>query len=925
VKQNHPLPDTVKKAAMLERDLAQKALADLDWKSAWLRFKQLLIQLSSCRSNPDCDELLVPNALIFSTLCFVLGKGFMDSASYLAKGIAAAERFGDRRSRALMIMHLGRIYYFAHRRQEALELFAEGKLEVEKLGDEDMLSRSAEFLGFYFHIQGLFVDALPHFERAAQIYESARKGVAINPSGPMWLAYCYAYLGRFHQAIGTLDYYRRLALERSDQSLATTMRSVLGIVLLMVNNKEEALYHLTGAWQEAIKTKNDLAYYLALMALSHCQLLNGHPHEAWEALSNIVKYGKKAGLIRQYSSPIVLEYLYEFRRLGMKPIPDLSYHEEIKRHLQEANIHLRGVAYRLRAIDANSKNEDQSSIEADLQTSENFLQRSGDPIQLAKTRLELARLKLKQNDNEKAREYTQRAWYGFSGYGDVFFPDDLRHLLAVDNTGRTYQEGREELAEKFLSMIQELAPSSDLDVLMAKAVKVTNRFFGAERGGIFWFRRRNEENPIFRGSYNLTQSEVSSEEFRFNLSLVVKAFQEKQPRVVRLDDEGYRNHKVRAILCVPFETADQARGVLYHDNSYVKDCFEFLEKDMLTRLGSSLSCYVNRIYEFSRSLEQSVTERAPLPKYPHHLHIFAKSRVMRKVLELADRIAVSDSTVLILGETGVGKELLAYRIYHMSRRNEGPFVVVDLTSIPENLVENELFGHEKGAFTGAERRKPGRLEIAHGGTLFFDEIGEIPKSTQGKLLRVIQEKTLVRLGGIQAISSDFRLVAATNRDLAAEVAQGNFREDLYYRLNIVPISIPPLRERLEDVPLLARHFLEKYAAKHNRPLPKLTPEDEAKLMDYKWPGNVRELQNTVERAVILSSAGNFELDLPAGKKANSGQFYSDHPSLDEFQRRYIQYVVGKTGGKIGGPYGAAEFLGMKRTTLQKRMRKLGLS
>jgi transcriptional regulator with GAF, ATPase, and Fis domain len=923
--QNHPYLNQVKEAAFLERDLAQKALNGLDLELAWSRLKQVLTRISSCNSEPGCDELLVSTTLEFSNLCFALGKGFTDSVSYLKTAKTAAERLGDRRSRSLIIMHLGRFYYFAKRRHEALALFAEGKSEVEDLGDEDILSRSAEFLGFYFHIQGLFVDALPHFERAAQIYESCEKGMAVNPSGPMWLAYCYAYLGRFHQAIGTLDYYRRLALERSNQSLATTMRAVLGIVLLMIKKKEEALYHLTGAWQEAIKIKNDLAYYFAMGNLSYYQLLDGHPHDAWETLAKNISHGKKAGLIRQYASPLALEHLYEFNRLGLKPIPDLNYHEEIQRHLQEPNIHLRGVAHRLRAMDAASRDEAPSLIEAELRTSENLLERSGDPIQLAKTRLELACLKLKKNDKEKARYYAQKAWYGFSGYGDVFFPDNLRYLLTVKNPDQANQESRKELTEKFMFMIQELAPSADLDILMARAVAATNRFFGAERGGLFWLsRQKNKENPIFRGSYNLTQSEVFSEEFKSNLALVVKAFMEKQPHVVRLDSEGYWPHKVRAILCVPFETAGQTRGVLYHDNSYVKDCFDFLEKPMLTRFGNCLSAFIDRIHEFSQRLEQSAAERIHLSGYPDSPNILAKSRVMKKILELADRVASSDSTILILGETGVGKELLAQRIHHMSRRNEGPFVIVDLTTLPENLVESELFGYEKGAFTGAERRKAGRLELAHGGTLFIDEVGETPKSVQVKLLRVLQEKSLVRLGGTQTISSDFRLVAATNRDLAAEVTLGRFREDLFYRLNVVPIFLPPLRERLEDVPLMARHFIVKYAAKYNRPLLDLTPEDEAKLMDYQWPGNVRELQNIIERAVILSTAEDLELDLPSRKNRNLGQFYSDHPSLDELQRRYIRYALEKTEGKIGGLGGAAEFLGIKRTTLQKRMKKLGL-
>jgi transcriptional regulator with GAF, ATPase, and Fis domain len=251
-------------------------------------------------------------------------------------------------------------------------------------------------------------------------------------------------------------------------------------------------------------------------------------------------------------------------------------------------------------------------------------------------------------------------------------------------------------------------------------------------------------------------------------------------------------------------------------------------------------------------------------------------------------------------------------------------VVVDPNTIPEALIESELFGHEKGAFTGAERQKPGRLELAHRGTLFIDEVGEIPKSVQVKLLRALEERSLVRIGGTQTLYSDFRLLVATNRDLAEEVAVGRFREDLYYRINVVPIDIPPLRERIDDIPLLSRHFLALYASKNGRPVYELTSQDEARLMEYSWPGNVRELQNVIERSVLLTDGQRLKLNLPTQAKKSSASLFADHLTLEELQRRYIRYVLDKTNGKISGPKGAAGLLGMKRTSLYNRMKKLGI-
>jgi transcriptional regulator with GAF, ATPase, and Fis domain len=292
---------------------------------------------------------------------------------------------------------------------------------------------------------------------------------------------------------------------------------------------------------------------------------------------------------------------------------------------------------------------------------------------------------------------------------------------------------------------------------------------------------------------------------------------------------------------------------------------------------------------------------------------------------MADQAAATDTTVLILGETGTGKGLFAKWVHEKSPRADGPFIVVDCTTIPENLFESELFGYEKGAFTGADRQKLGRIELAHEGTLFLDEIGELPLGVQTKLLKAIEEKTFVRIGGGRPIKSDFRLIVATNRNLKAEVAAGRFREDLYYRLHVFPISIPPLRERDRDIAELARHFVRLYAKEYGRPDLAISKHDENMLMKYTWPGNVRELQNVIERAVILSKGGEFHIPLsPSGPKQETGSPFDEMPTLDELQRKYIQHVLDNTRGRISGPGGATEILGMKRTSLYSRMKALGM-
>ena len=303
--------------------------------------------------------------------------------------------------------------------------------------------------------------------------------------------------------------------------------------------------------------------------------------------------------------------------------------------------------------------------------------------------------------------------------------------------------------------------------------------------------------------------------------------------------------------------------------------------------------------------------------------IVTESREFRAVLDTVAQVASTNATVLILGETGTGKEVIARAIHGESARKERPLVKVNCASLPANLIESELFGHEKGSFTGANARRIGRFELADGGTLFLDEIAELPPELQPKLLRVLQEGEFERLGGSRTISVDVRVMAATNRDLAKEIAHGNFREDLYYRLNVFPIRCPPLRERINDIPILAHHFLGMFAAKTGKTITTIPDDVMAALTAYGWPGNVRELENIIERAVIISRGTALEL----GDWFHSGEASSSAAAtetLEEHERRYITKILKRTGWKVRGTNGAATILDIKPTTLEARMIKLGI-
>lgn len=336
-----------------------------------------------------------------------------------------------------------------------------------------------------------------------------------------------------------------------------------------------------------------------------------------------------------------------------------------------------------------------------------------------------------------------------------------------------------------------------------------------------------------------------------------------------------------------------------------------LSKEKVVRLSDNLAQQNQYLQEELRE-ERNFTD------------IIGHSDAIHKVFVKATQVAPTASTVLVTGETGTGKELVAHAIHDLSTRANKPFIKVNMASLPENLIESELFGHEKGSFTGALAQKKGKFEIANGGTLFLDEIGEMPLSLQAKLLRVLQEQEIERVGGVKTIPLDVRIVAATNRNLVTEVQEKRFREDLYYRLNVFPIHLPPLRERREDIKELVEYFVDKFSKKLGRPRFDIDQIALQEYTTYSWPGNIRELEHLVEKSMILSG-DVLELASPAPASTNPAiALDGGDLTLDEVQKNYISKVLEMTKGKIRGDGGAAEKLGLKPTTLESKMKKLGL-
>ncbi len=915
----------------MEIELANNFLKNNNLLQAWEILQQASDRMIYLLEDNNYKKLYIAAILELSNISFILGKGLSQLSKHLHKTHEVAKKLGDLRSHAIINMHLGRLYYFTDRREDALMALSIGIKGAEEFSDEDMLDRSAVFLGLFYFIQGLFKKALPPLERAVKLYESQEKGQPAFPLAIIFFGYTLLYLGEFHRAIGSLDCHWRMSKERSNHTIATTLRMLLGTALYLLKREKEADFHLKEAEKEAQASNNKLSLFFAKGVQSLKSFNSNRPVEAHEFLSRAMKTGIEAGFIRQFSSPWIMEMVYEFEKLGYEPIPDFITFAQIReRAVKENNVHLQGVALRLEAQKKIAENRSKISILNDLKDSEDCLDLSGDRIQLSKTILERARYELARDDIFEARRHIQKAWTTLREYADDYFPEDLKYLLTPEQQEQHSSAPPKESFDRYIELSESIFNINSQNEISSLAILAINRFLRAERGGLFQFQSGNSNsNPNLIASSNLTTNDIEADDFKQSREIIKRAFKKNQAILIRDKKDGLlqSGSTIKAMLCLPIELKNRLQAVLYHDNSYLQDSFDLVNTEMLNKMICHFSRQTTQLWKFfhqQKELQNLTVKKELIKESETGKVLIHKSQAMKSLAKQLSKVAPSDSTILLSGETGVGKEVIAHQIHALSQRHNEPFIIVDATTIPEGLIESELFGHEKGAFTGADRQKIGRLELAHKSSLFIDEIGELPKSIQVKLLRAIQEGTFFRLGGMRTIHSDFRLIAATNRNLAEEVTAGRFREDLYYRLNVIPLRVPPLRERREDIPLFTKYFLNLYAKRYQRSNLTIDSENEKLLQQYNWPGNVRELENIIERATLLSSEDHLEIDLPLNTMKADNHPFAELPTSDDLQRKYIQYVLDRTNGKVSGTDGATAILGLKRSTLVSRMRKLGL-
>ncbi|MCP4756631.1 MAG: GAF domain-containing protein [Proteobacteria bacterium] len=847
------------------------------------------------------------------------------TTAVLEDGLSRAEAMNDKSSQALLKMHLSANLWQRKEPKLSWQHYEQGWAIAQEVDDPRTLRPITIISAYYHNWQGRYRDTVKIFETSVQDVEKFP-----NRMFPLYasttVAASYAAIGQVNQALGMLDAISAHCIQNKRYTIAGYAIQNMGRILLSIGRIEDVYQYFVEREGELEQTDDSRLKRGAVLLQAYTFHLKNENERSVECLKRYLEILEEGNLM-VWPSEYRLALCWA-AELGRYPeIENLSLEKEIELAVDGGNILTKGIGYRYRSLLQKRQGAPPKEVLKSLNQSLRWLKESGSVLSIAETEIEMARAHLSLGDEKKARTAAKKAANTIMAYPDLNFPDDLRFLIKDISLG-------ENLLEEILQLGQDVVTIRSNKDLVKHIVLTINRITGAERGAIFLLEK--ESSPpefVLRAAKNLTAEDINQPDFAASMDIIreVTATGQGVIRKMNLEENiNFNTAYVRSCVCVPMTIKNEIVGVLYHDNRFLSSAFKETDLKMFTYFAALAAIAMDnaRAYDQVQGLNRKLRQEKQYYREQHleSLHFdnfIGESPAIKEVLGKVAQVADTNTTVLIHGETGVGKELIAGNILDLSSRREKPFIRVNCSAFSESLIASELFGHEKGAFTGANERRAGRFELADGGTLFLDEIGDIPMEVQVRLLRVLQNQEFERVGGTKTLHSDFRLITATNQSLQKLVRTGKFREDLYFRLNVFPIHVPPLRKRREDIPLLALYFLKIFAKKTSKPFAKILESEMEKLLKYEWPGNVRELENVIERGVVMSPRSSFRVpELNSGEQASSYQ--NTGTTLAEMEKQHILWALDKTGWKIRGPGGTAELLEIHYSTLRSRMKKHGI-
>ena len=803
-------------------------------------------------------------------------------------------------------------------------------LRLKDACEQEMKNHIACFAGLLYAISGDYPDSLRSHVHQGEPGDWLDRIALFHA---MSISQSAMYLGRYTLAVGTVESARHSAELAGEKTFSLLWLTHLCFLLLRKGDWDDALNHLDFLFSCTHPVENPKIFSSTVRGLALYHYLNGRPGAAYRILRRETENAIAAGSPHSpFVDPYILDMLYDFAKAGYPDIPRYAFRDTLESFLRSPNRQRRGAALRVKALCLRDGKAGQwDAEEADpvslLRQCIGCLAPSQDVRELALARHELANTleSLGRHDEALPLRMLVSESIGRASHAGMS-PLEISILATRDRDSDVFSPGvptvdtrflKEELMDRCHDAFNDVPIRQTLEDNLQRIVNVAQLELKAERAALF--RPSAGGHPVeCAASVNLTRTELQSPSMRDRIAWVADCLSKR------------KGDRERRAVCLSLNVGGRQPWLLYLDTRFGPGFLTQLKKSELGELARLFAAEVRTALRLDDMRQQEIHwqnakfNAVTLQKNTGEAPIIGEG--LKQLAAQVRQVGMTDAAVLFYGETGTGKDVFARQLHLFSQR-KGPFVAVHPACTPEQLFESEFFGHERGAFTGATSQKIGYVEMADGGTLFIDEVGEMPLSMQVKLLRVLQNQRFMRVGGTAEIVSRFRLVAATNRNLRDEVAKGRFREDLFYRLSVVPLRVPPLRERREDIIGLAEAFVETYCQRYGRPPLQLTGAERACLLNYPWPGNVRELKNIIERAVILN-APLLELVSPSRSAASgsaAGAFtIPDFPTIPELEERYLRYVLEQTGGKVCGPDGAEALLRLKRSTIYLKLKKYGI-
>lgn len=888
-------------------------------------FQKVLNDLFNQRGDNE-DRLFIKAAMGYSINSAARYNIASDLES-LKEAKKRSKELNDESSEILLDMHIAKYERFISGFDVALETYKQAFAKAKKSGDYGLMAATTTFSTYFLFWQGRFREVIENYEKSLPDVE--RFPIGSSPLvAAMMVGCCYAMTGQLAQGLGMADTVRGYCLERHDLYLAAHAGINIATIMLSLNRFDDAVHYSRLSLREAETTNNYSVKLVGTLVLALAYYMKGNLEESLRFLRRFLKnkheHGNGIKALLLY--PYLMELCWAIETGALPGLAGLSFETEMNRMLSTKNIFIKGVAHRYQALFAKSRGWPSQKITQLLAASVKLLGESGNHFELSKTQFEFARHYVSMGNHKKAKAAMRIALDALSPTHIDLIPDDLRPLISGQDIQGT---GPYEILDLTIQMVAK----QDDKKLIQQIITTANRIIGAERGAILLLA---EDRKIeVRASKNLTTEHIHHPNFADSRKMIEDVVSSGVGRIFEMDlghDNNLRSEEIiRSSICVPLVLDGRAIGALYHDNRLIGNAFK--ESDLVYLRYCAALCAIDLDRKKAHREIQLLSERHEESKVAFERNdievskfegIVGTSPSLQHVMAQVAQAGKSDSAILILGETGVGKNLVAQEIHRQSRRKDGPFVTVQCSALTESLITSELFGHEKGAFTGATHREIGRFELADKGTLFLDEIGDLSLEVQARLLRVLQSKEFERVGGGKnTLTSDFRLITATNRNLEEEIKAKRFREDLYYRINVFSLNVPPLRERKEDIPLLAHYFLRLYADRPDGDPITIPREMLEKLIHYDWPGNVREFENVIQRSIISNSGTHFRFLVPEMNQRRTTQT-TGFCTLAEMERRHILEALSITRWKVHGINGAAKILDINPFTLVSRMKKLAI-